>query len=179
LVRRRLQPLYTAPLTPLTAVVRIESDAKGKTTLSAAQRHAAVERIMEVVRLTKPSGLQLDFDARVSERTFYGLLLRDLRALLPEIWISITALVSWCGEHSWLKNLPVDEVVPMLFRMGNDAPSTRYRLRRGGDFIEPRCRTSVGISLDENSPPSGVRRRYIFNSKPWTPATVEEALSRK
>jgi hypothetical protein len=178
LVRRRMQPLRVNPATPVMAVVRIESDARRSPVLSARQRAEAVDLIQGVVRTTRVFALQIDYDARSRERGFYKLLLQQLRARLGSgIFLSMTALVSWCGSGSWLRGLPVDEIVPMLFRMGPVGPATRYRLNHGGDFPAPECRAAVGVSLDEDRPPPRAGRRlYVFNPKPWSPSSVRRVL---
>ena len=84
----------------------------------------------------------------------------------------MTALASWCDTEHWLQAAPVDEIVPMLFRMGRDAAPLRRKLAAGGDFAEPRCRDAVGISLDApvTVPPN--RRVYVFNPLPWDAASL-------
>jgi hypothetical protein len=178
LVRRRMQPLLVGPETSVMAVVRIESDAKRWPLLSPRQRARTVDLIQDAIQTMHVSAVQIDFDARQSERGFYSLLLHDLRARLGKsTFLSITALVSWCGAGSWLKGLPVDEFVPMLFRMGPEGLSTLYRLGHGGDFPAPECRKSLGLSLDEPRPPIGVgRRQYFFDPQPWTESSVRLIL---
>jgi hypothetical protein len=178
LVRRRMQPLLVEPETPVMAVVRIESDARRRPLLSPSQRARTVDLIQDVIRTTHVSAVQIDFDARQSERGFYKLFLHDLRAHLGKsTFLSITALVSWCSVGSWLKDLPVDEIVPMLFRMGPEGPATLYRLSHGGDFPAPECRKSLGLSLDEPRPLLGAgRRQYFFDPQPWTESAVRLVL---
>lgn len=177
-VRRRIQPLRIDPSTPLVAVIRIESDEARRAVLSPRQRRMAADRIVEVIDTTGAQALQLDFDAKLSERQFYRLLLLDLRRRLGSgFFLSMTALVSWCGSPSWLADLPVDETIPMLFRMGDEGPATRYRLFNGGDFPALQCRTSLGLSIDEPRPLAGkIRRRYYFCSRHWTPTDIERIL---
>ena len=51
-----------------------------------------------------PVALQIDFDARRSQRAFYRALLDQVRArTAPGGFLSITALVSWTGKRSWLR----------------------------------------------------------------------------
>src|SRR5262249_59556332 len=64
------------------------------------------------------SGVQVDFDAVESERPFYRDLLTRLRPKLPPTTsLSIPALASWCAADAWLDGLPIDEAVPLLFRI--------------------------------------------------------------
>jgi hypothetical protein len=74
----------------------------------------------------------------------------------------------------WLKDLPVDEAVPMVFRMGTDSDRIKNLLTSGGDFREALCRRSYGVALDEPVSTSfdKQRRVYVFNAKSWTQADV-------
>ncbi|MDY7226835.1 DUF3142 domain-containing protein [Hyalangium rubrum] len=166
--RRRRQPLVVPPGTYRMAVMRIEVD-RG-TIPSEAHRTRLLQLITEQVRRQKPDAVQVDYDARASERPFYRVLLQELRAALPpELRLSMTALASWCLDDGWLDGLPVDEVVPMVFRMGADTALVRSELARRGDFDGARCRQSVGFVTDEPVPtlPAG-RRTYWFNPRSWS-----------
>jgi hypothetical protein len=176
-VRPRLQPLKVADA-PLMAVVRIESERGAQPTLSASQASAAVRSIVAATRLPRVAAVQIDFDARLSEREFYRTLLVDLRKELPNtIGLSITALASWCTGDPWIEDLPVDEAVPMLFRMGVDGPGMRARLAAGEPFSASKCQTSAGLSIDEPlERVPAVSRLYIFNPKSWSPAAVEDVV---
>ncbi len=166
-IRPRLQPLNIPDGTALMAVARIESKQPALTDLQRTDVVSAVEKMAE---LPEVRAIQVDFDAVESERGFYGALLRELRSRLPRaIRLSITALASWCIGDMWIKNLPVDEAVPMLFRMGREDVAIRHYLKAGNDFRLDLCRTSHGISTDEPWPalPSG-RRVYVFHDRSWT-----------
>jgi hypothetical protein len=162
-VAPRRQPyVYPAGITRI-SVVRIE--ALGA--IDPALVPAVVGFVLDALS-TSPSALQIDFDARRSQRDFYAALLRDLRrSMPPSLPLSITALASWCGSDDWIHGLPVDEAVPMLFRMEPDrrfAPSNLpwFRIR------EPLCQSSVGISTREPSPvPTAGKRVYIFPDRGW------------
>lgn len=179
----RLQPLDVSPETKLMAVTRIESQ---KTTgqraaLSDAQRTKAVELILRASQLRNVSAIQIDFDATSSEREFYRALLHDLRARLPQnMPLSMTALASFCVGDRWLSDLPVDEAVPMIFRMGADDRTIKSLLASGEDFREPLCQKSYGIALDE---PLAMqfkpgRRVYVFNHRSWKPGDVTSLSER-
>ena len=126
------------------------------------------------------AALQVDFDATHSQRTFYRDLLFDLRRRIPpNLPLSITALASWCSYDDWLAGLPIDEAVPMLFRMEPDrrrAPSNVDELR----IREPLCRSAVGVSTTEPWPSElGARRIYIFADNGWrhdSPAVLARRL---
>jgi hypothetical protein len=173
----RLQPLDVAPDMKLMAVTRIESQkTTGQTVaLNETHRQKAVDLILRTVQLRNVSAIQIDFDAALSERDFYRALLRDLRAKLPEnMPLSMTALASFCVGDRWLSDLPVDEAVPMIFRMGADDRSIRSLVSSGEDFGEPLCQKSYGIAIDEplDMKFKSGRRVYVFNRRPWRPSDV-------
>lgn len=112
--------------------------------------------------------VQIDFDAKVSERGFYRDLLKELRTRLPESMpLSITALASFCIGDGWIKDLPVDEAVPMLFRMGKDAAEVRRFLAQSRDFPIALCQSSLGMATDEPITLSAVKskRVYVFKGR--------------
>lgn len=173
-VEPRRQPVALRPETRHMAVVRIESRHPVRSAEQMTQAVTAIERY------GLPPGvdaLQIDFDAVASERTFYRGLLEQLR---PKVrFLSMTALASWCLDDGWIAGLPVDEAVPMLFRMGPDERSVRAHLDAGGDFRVPLCRTSWGISSD--APPPRLRpgrRLYVFHPRPWTLDALGPVLQR-
>jgi len=106
----------------------------------------------------------------------YRRLLYEVRgALPPAMPLSMTALASWCLDDDWLDELPVDEAVPMLFRMGPSTPALRYDW--SSRVIAPKCRGTAAISLDEPAPRrGGVRRTYVFNPGAWNAAAVHAAV---
>ena len=168
----RQQPLQVSPDTKLIAVTRIESQkATGeKTALSEAQKRKLVSLVMRTLQLEKVSAIQIDFDAASSEREFYRGLLQDLRAQLPDtVPLSMTALASFCIGDRWLHDLPVDEAVPMIFRMGADDRAIKNMLAGGDDFREPLCQRSYGVAIDEplEMKRDASRRVYVFNNHSW------------
>jgi hypothetical protein len=116
--------------------------------------------------------IQIDFDVTVSERNFYKSLIEELRRELPEnLPLTVTALASWCvgaAGDRWLREMPADEAVPMIFRMGADDKPIREFLARDNDWREPLCRGSYGVALDEPvrmNFKTG-RRFFVFKSEP-------------
>jgi len=130
--------------------------------------------IIRFARLAGISSLQLDFDATYSQRAFYKALLLEIRKKMGnEYPVSITALASWCVHDDWLKTLPIQQAVPMFFRMGDERPLFVQHLKNG--HLIPVCRQSLGISLDEpieRLPES--RSLYIFNPHAWTESDVDK-----
>jgi hypothetical protein len=178
LVRPRLNPLIVPPAAAVIPVVRIETQGDSPPTLSFEQREQTVRSIAELAT-SAPVEIQIDFDATRSERGFYRALLNDLRARVPSsIALSITALASWCIYDDWIADLPVDEAVPMLFRMGADSEEVAAYLRRGGAFAPLICRSSIGVATDEPivTPPAN-RRVYIFSPHAWSRVQVDQAIA--
>ena len=173
----RRQPLNVPPGTKLVAVTRIEARKKagGQIALSDKQRDKLVTLILRTLDLPGVIAIQTDYDVVVSEREFYRKLLTDLRQKLPEhVPLSITALASICLGDRWLDGLPVDEAIPMIFRMGTDDREIKQHFENGGDVREPLCRASYGISLDEPFKmqfDSG-RRIYVFSDRAWNDADL-------
>lgn len=177
----RRQPLHVEPSTPLTAVVRIEVPR------GVAPMPAVLDRVTREVISALPDGrvrrLQIDYDVRASEESFYRELLVRVRAALPSgTWLSITSIAANCMDpRSWLSAPPpVDEVVPMFFTMGPDTRRVRLRLAVGGAYPVEVCRGELGVSVDELSlvgdRPPDTRRLHAFSSTPWTPERFAKLL---
>jgi hypothetical protein len=169
-VVHRHQPLKVAPGIPVMAVVRIIALADFQD--SPDLRRQTSQALTGVAHQNGVRALQIDFDATRSQRGFYTGLLRQLRPRLPDgMPLSITALLSWCtavpGEGDWLADLPIDEAVPMYFRLGGgNRPAGD---KRGYRIREPLCLGSNGISTDESWPLLDARARiYLFAPHPWT-----------
>ncbi len=165
---KRRQPLHLSPSTSLIAVVRIE----GSEALGDDIRSRLISEILESARVPGVTMVQIDFDAVRSQRLSYLALLRAVRSQLPtSVRLSMTALASWCTDDRWIDASTVDEIVPMLFRMGPEARRVTTRLREYGRWPVAECNRAVGVSLDE--PWSGLgaaTRAYVFNPRPWRSA---------
>ena len=174
-VAGRRQPLLVDPSTPIIAVTRIEAPVD-----AGAPEIAFIARaIADTSQLPRVSGVQIDFDARASQRELYRHILHEVRAALPpHVPLSMTALVSWCLDDEWLDELPVDEAIPMLFRMGPSEEALREEWTRRTPA--PKCRGAIGVSLDEPAPAGRKgRRAYVFNPGPWSADTVSAAMETK
>ena len=147
-------------------VVRIEPSRHA--VLDAVNREEAVRAILLSAEEPGIAALQIDFDATVSERAFYRDVLAGVRQGMPAaLPLSITALASWCSYDDWLRGLPVDEAVPMMFRM---EPNRRRAPADGYDFEirEPLCRGAVGVSTSEPWPARVHGKRvYVFADEGW------------
>jgi hypothetical protein len=162
------------------AVVRIEVAAD--TALNAAQGDVVARAVSDAAAGDAVAALQVDFDARQSQREWYAGVLRRVRAQMPaEMPLSITALASWCSyDGEWMRALPVDEAVPMLFRMEPDRRRGAMGVGWGaGDYAlrEPLCMGSVGISTHEPWPPDMQGRRvYVFADRGWSRDGLQETV---
>jgi hypothetical protein len=153
----RAVPIRIPSKTYQMAVIRFNYPSWNKSQIpafSVKQRELAARMVAEIAEFSKARAIQIDFDAPRSAWPFYRQLLFDVRQRLgPEVFISITALASWCeGTKSWLTGLPVDEIVPMAFSMGPTAPAITTMLQRGGEFAFAGCRQSIGVELPQPSP---------------------------
>jgi hypothetical protein len=170
LIKPRRQPLQINEDTYLIAVTRIETNKQMRPTYSTKQQSEIVELILKTLQKKSVKAIQIDFDVVVSERDFYRRLLNELRPKMEkDIPLTITALASYCVGDVWFGDLPIDESVPMIFRMGADAERVKNFISSGRDFNEPLCQTSYGFSLDEpmNIDLKANRRVYIFNNRSW------------
>jgi hypothetical protein len=176
----RQQPLKVTPQTKLIAVTRIETEKFPA--LSSAQLDDITRLVLNTLRLKNVAALQIDFDAKVSQRGFYKELLTQLRAKIPATMpLSITALASFCLGDPWIKNLPVDEAIPMIFRMGADNNKVKNLLKNGTDFSISLCQHSVGIATDEPLTMNfdKARRIYVFKGTAagWTSADIDKLVN--
>jgi len=169
----RRQPLAIAPHTRLIAVTRIEAH-PGATDLSDPALPTKLAGIIaDSLTRRGADAIQVDFDARQSQRPFYSSVLAALRRrLATRVPLSITALASWCAYDDWIGDLPIDEAVPMYFRMGPDHPASEipgwnYPVR------EPLCRGRAGVSMDEAWPKLETGTRlYVFHRGAWNPIAL-------
>jgi hypothetical protein len=174
----RLQPLTVPDGTRMIAVARIETDRSDTPSLSGPQLEILVDEISEMGEMPGVVALQVDFDATTSERSFYREAILRLRARMhPLLPLSITAFGSWCEGDNWLGSLPVDEAVPMLFRMGVDRERILSRVESHAGFTAKPCQASVGVSTDEIvSLTFTTKRIYIFSPKPWSEDSFRTAM---
>ena len=78
-----------------------------------------------------------------------------------------------------MDGLPVDEIVPMAFRMGADDSDAMTDAVEAGNLQVAACRGSIGFSTDEPlhaKAPLRAQRVYLFNPRSWSEASVRDAL---
>lgn len=178
IIRPRLQPLIIADKAFCIAVIRIESNGFEPSSFPKDQTEKAISSIIKLCGISWVRGIQIDFDAKSSERGYYREFLLSLRNRMPEkMPLSMTALASWCIYDNWISDLPVDEAVPMLFRMGVDQNQVKIYLESGNDFKPLISKNSLGLSIDEPFPNISLDRRiYIFNPRSWSKDDLSKIL---
>lgn len=175
----RNQPLKVPPNTVVVPTFRIDVDQKKKTALSEKQVVETARLILKGAKAPHAAQIQIDFDARETERDFYRALLKNVRQNLPkEMPISITALTSWCLFDNWIKDLPVDEAVPMMFSLGREREKVLLYFRSHRDFLDEHAKRSLGLSLEDTGVnelmiPITEKRKipvriYVFTKTAWT-----------
>lgn len=170
-VRSRKATLQLPPHIVQVPVVRVEAAADAR--FDAAQQTQLADALLQQAQTAALGRLQVDFEALVSQRPFYRALLSELRQRLgPTYPLSITALSSWCISDPWLRGLPVDEVVPMFYRLGPQSKLLRQRLAEGRDFAAE-CQHAHGLITDEPLVLPPTRRRiYVFSPQAFTADSV-------
>jgi len=172
--RPRTQRLELPARAAVLPVIRIESSLQFRNSrIGPVQAEPLIAGIREIAALPDVRGIQIDFDARKSERDFYRGLLESIRASTSKP-IGITALASWCAGDQWLGREPIVEAVPMFFRMGRNES-------REMAVQSSVCQSSIGLSTDEPWPAkrsAAVKRIYLFNPRAWLRADYTAALAR-
>jgi hypothetical protein len=161
-LQTRRSPLPLPPGTPAIPVVHVEVDPAQPFVGNAGQRDALRDALLDVARRADAGWVQLDFEARPSQRAFWRAVVETTHAALPaRVRLSVTALASWCHGDRWLGDAPVDEVVPMYFRLGR-ARAT-FERRSAAGTPEPLCCHAHGLADDEPPWPVALPgRRYLF-----------------
>lgn len=155
-------------------VVRIETDRQFLPTLEDGQRQELLRLLRVEFEHAGLSRLQIDFEATASQRAFYRGLIFELRAALgSRVFLSVTALASWCLQDRFMTDWPVDEIVPMFYRLGSEGPKLRNELLRGVD-LAPECRRAHGLYTDEPMIlPPAPRRLYLFSRAAFSEASLD------
>ncbi|MBU1200742.1 DUF3142 domain-containing protein [Patescibacteria group bacterium] len=168
----RQQPLRIPDGSTTIATVRIE-DRTREATFEESDIETITNFIVKSCTVNlKNISCQIDFDATQSQIEFYKKLILSVRKKLPtDIKLSITSLVSWCTNNSsWFDNLPINEVVPMFFRLGKDSNLYWKKIENGKLNLNHTCQKSIGISTDERLPDKSYltgKNIYIFNHQYW------------
>jgi hypothetical protein len=172
IIKPRTESLLVPPKIAWMAVFRIQTDSLKQAALESGQIDTITAEIKRFVGLNKIPAVQIDFEAKLSERNFYSQLLDKLRQTLgTAVYISITAPTSWCSADSWLKETPTDEVVPVIFRPGSALPP--------GGFGFSKCQGSLGLSIaGELRKLPSTKRVYLYDPVPWKEQDYRNALAK-
>jgi hypothetical protein len=159
------------PASRITPVVHVEVSTVNPP-IDIERRRAMIVRAMHEAADASTSGwVQLDMEAKPSQRVFYRSLVRQLRSELPpHIKLSVTALAWWCRSPAWLDDLGADEVVPMFFRMGKDGARMRDLVEHSPAALHASCRDVAGFSPQEAFAPqvtARYRKTYWFDRYAW------------
>jgi hypothetical protein len=171
----RKLPLHLPTGVRLLPVVHVEAAADSPAAFTAAQRAAVIAAVRRQASLAANGAgmLQLDFEAPARQHEAYRALVAAVREALPAgVQLSVTALAHWCTQGDWLDRLPVDEVVPMLYRLGPHAPAWRRRFEQADPALASRCR-GLALGFATNDPPPttllvSTPRPYWFDETAWT-----------
>lgn len=180
ITRPRRFPLLARTSQVTTTVVHLQIDHREPlnwTRQLRARTSAAVVRLAQSADVRR---VQIDFEVRTSERRALQEVLTDVRAMLPaQTELGMTALASWCATENWTDDLPVDEIAPMLFRMGPVGATIRSHLASGMDFPSVKCRKAMAVSVDAPITRAPTDRRiYLFSPRPWTRDDFDRAVLR-
>ena len=158
--------------TRVTPVLHVEVSTVNPPIDIESRRLMIVRAMLEAAAASTSGWVQLDMEAKPSQRAFYRSLVRQLRDRLPpDVKLSVTALAWWCRSPAWLDGLAADEVVPMFFRMGRDNARLRAIIEESPDTLHASCRAgSAGFSPQEPFAPrvyERYRKTYWFDRYAW------------
>lgn len=167
-------------------VIHIEAAPDAPSAFTARQHETLLKAVIrQAGAAARSSGwVQIDFEAPLRQRSAYQSWVRSVREALPkQVKLSVTALAHWCTQGDWLDQLPVDEVVPMLYRLGEDSTRWRERFVRDDPALARRCRSgSLGFATNDPPPFSLLARTpraYWFDESRWGhPAPSHTPLDR-
>lgn len=171
----RTAPLQLAGGTRVVPVLHIESAADAPDTFTPTQREAILSAVRRHTEFAARAGLlQIDFEAPARQRTAYRDLIASVRRQLPAgVRLSVTALAHWCTQGDWLDTLPVDEVVPMLYRLGPRADHWRSAFMQPDNPALARHCRGPALGFATNDPPPAAllaraTRPYWFDESAWS-----------
>lgn len=180
--RARCKPLKISSGVFAYPVIRIETEGKAGEVSNQDEIIAGISRaVLSLEKRSKSKKIQIDFDARESERDFYTALLKTLRAKLsPDTKLEITALASWCSGDNFIKEGLCDRQIPMLFSMGHEEKANEKTSKKTAAILshidKARFKT-VGLSVNEPQTNQAIKESgllanstdlFLFSSTPWT-----------
>jgi hypothetical protein len=170
--RPRMRKPVLAPGTLVTPVLHVEVSTVNPPQNIEQRAPMIVQAMREAAAASSSGWVQLDMEAKPSQRAFYRALVREIRDTLPpQVHLSVTALGWWCRSPAWLDGLAADEVVPMFFRMGRDSAAVRALVEQSPQTLHASCRNgSAGFSPQEPFAPEVTqryRKTYWFDRHAW------------
>jgi hypothetical protein len=179
----RMQPLQIAPHAYVLPVIHIESDHDVPPEFEMNQKDKIAGLIAKLAGGADGKRVQVDFDARSTERAFYCGLLKELRKELPaDSSISITALASWCLDDCWTDALRAQQIVPMFFSMGHGGKDALARALARGTIDSGDSALAIGLSASEPEIINALgshgllkgRSIFLFASHGWTTSSAQK-----
>ncbi|HEY4370395.1 MAG TPA: hypothetical protein VGN52_00515 [Burkholderiales bacterium] len=178
LLRPRSSTPALAPQARVIPVVHVQLSGGDPPRDLAHAQETIVTAMLEAARMGNAGWVQLDLEARPSQRADYLALVREIRARLPAATrLSVTALAWWCRDRRWLAPLAADEVVPMYFRMGRDSARLRAIVAGQPRLLAARCNAAAGFSMQEPFAPEVTARyprTYWFDDLRWKTGAEEK-----
>jgi hypothetical protein len=170
--RRGAQPRRLLPGTQVIPVVHVELDLLRPSGNLRDASPLIIKAMQSAAQASTSGWVQLDLEARPSQRADYRALVQDIRSVLPQkIQLSVTALAWWCRSPAWLDGLAANEVVPMFFKMGRDGAAVRALVSDKPAALHPLCRGgSAGFSPQEPFERAVIARyaqTYWFDYHGW------------
>ncbi len=170
--RHGARPRQLPPGTRVTPVVHVELDLLRPAASLSAANPRIIRAMQSAAQATTSGWVQLDLEARPSQRSDYRALVQEIRSAIPAgVQLSVTALAWWCRSPAWLDGLAANEVVPMFFKMGRDSTAIRELVVHKPSALHPLCRSgSAGFSPQEPFDGAVVGRyaqTYWFDYHGW------------
>ncbi len=130
---------------------------------------ACTQYLLGVIKSNNYHEIQLDFDAKKSQRSAYKELIDSLKKQMPNLKISITALASWCVDDGWIETLDIEYAVPMLYRMGDDAHKIMHSFSSTLAWPVKKCQNNVAFEVQGTFiKPTRNAKVFLFNNKAWS-----------
>lgn len=160
-LRQRMRPLHIRPGTRVTPVVHAQLATGDMPQLGPAHAQALLTAMLRAGQKSSSGWVQFDFEVPRQQRAFYLALVRQMRAQLPaHLKLSVSALASWCFDDEFIGQIAADEVVPMLFALGQPASILHSQFLLQAPRLAKACQQqAIGFARQE-APPFKLQQRY-------------------
>ncbi len=174
-LRQRMKPLHFPPGTRVTPVVHAQLATGEKLQLGQAQAQTLLKAVLQAGAKSSSGWVQFDFEVPRQQRAFYLDLVRQMRAQLPRhIQLSVSALASWCFDEAFIDQITADEVVPMLFALGQPASTMHRQFLLQEPRLAKACQEQAIGFAQQEAPPLKLQQRYA--RRYWFSYTRHPAL---